>query len=57
MESTPQRITQLLVEWSQGNSSACEELFPIVHAELRRMARRQMRCQQAGPTLQATARS
>ena len=55
MASDPARVTRLLVEWQQGSESALEQLMPIVYSELRRIARRQMRQQRPGHTLQTTA--
>jgi RNA polymerase sigma-70 factor (ECF subfamily) len=52
---SPQDVTRLLADWSKGDRSALDKLFPIVHAELRRIARRQMSQERAGHTLQATA--
>ena len=51
----PQRLTQLLVAWSDGDKSALDELFPLVYDELRQMARRQMRRERPGHTLRTTA--
>jgi RNA polymerase sigma factor (TIGR02999 family) len=48
-------VTDLLQAWSQGNEAALERLIPIVHLELRRLARRQMRRERDGHTLQTTA--
>jgi RNA polymerase sigma-70 factor (ECF subfamily) len=48
-------ITDLLIDWSQGNAQALETLFPLVERELRRLARCYMRRFQPGNTLQATA--
>ena len=48
------QITQLLVEWSKGDEFALERLMPLVYEELRQMARRYMRRQAAGHTLQTT---
>jgi RNA polymerase sigma factor (TIGR02999 family) len=48
-------VTALLSEWAQGNSNALNELLPIVYAELRRIAARQLRGERAGHTLQPTA--
>lgn len=48
-------VTGLLRAWSAGDEAALETLIPIVHAELRRMARRQMRRERDGHTLQTTA--
>ena len=52
---SPQEVTQLLADWSKGDRSALDKLFPLVHAELRRIARRQMSQERPGHTLQATA--
>lgn len=51
----PHEITRLLGEWGGGDRRALEELLPLVHAELRRIARRQMGAERGGHTLQATA--
>jgi RNA polymerase sigma factor (TIGR02999 family) len=50
-----QTVTQLLVAWSQGEQAALERLVPLVHAELRRIARRYMSRERPGHTLQTTA--
>ena len=55
MSSLPQDITQLLEAWRQGQDAALEELLPLVHQELRRLARRHMLRERLGHTLQATA--
>ena len=52
---SPQEVTRLLADWGKGDRSALDKLFPLVHAELRRIARRQMKQERAGHTLQATA--
>lgn len=51
----PQRLTQLLVAWSDGDQKALDELFPLVYDELRQVARRQMRRERPGHTLRTTA--
>lgn len=48
-------VTQLLAAWGNGDKSALDKLLPLVHAELRRIARRQMSQERDGHTLQATA--
>jgi RNA polymerase sigma factor (TIGR02999 family) len=48
-------VTQLLRAWANGDSSVLERLTPLVYDELRRMARRYMRKERAGHTLQTTA--
>jgi RNA polymerase sigma-70 factor (ECF subfamily) len=53
--SSAQHVTQLLRDWSQGKDAALEELLPLVHQELRRLARRYMFGERPGHTLQATA--
>jgi RNA polymerase sigma factor (TIGR02999 family) len=52
---SPQDITALLDEWSLGNPHALDQMLPLVYAELRRIARRQLRRERAGHTLQPTA--
>jgi RNA polymerase sigma-70 factor, ECF subfamily len=56
-EETPAapHVTALLQAWSAGDQSALDQLVPLVHAELRRLARRYMRRERAGHTLQTTA--
>ena len=54
-ESSSNKLTQLLLDWSGGNRAALEELTPLVHQELRRLAHRYMRRERADHTLQTTA--
>ena len=51
----PPEITRLLVDWRGGDQAALEQLIPLVHDELRRLARRHMAHERVGHTLQATA--
>jgi RNA polymerase sigma-70 factor, ECF subfamily len=48
-------VTDLLQAWASGDQAALDELLPLVYEELRRQARRYMRAQPAGHTLQTTA--
>jgi RNA polymerase sigma factor (TIGR02999 family) len=48
------RVTELLRAWSGGDEEALAILTPLVHVELRRMARRCMRGERRDHTLQAT---
>ena len=48
-------VTGLLIAWSEGDAAALDALLPIVYAELRRQARRALRREAAGNTLQPTA--
>jgi RNA polymerase sigma factor (TIGR02999 family) len=52
--SATHRVTQLLVDWSSGNQAAHDELMPLVYDDLRRLARRYMRGEGSGHTLQTT---
>jgi RNA polymerase sigma factor (TIGR02999 family) len=48
-------VTQLLIDWSNGDHAALEKLVPIVEQELRRLAHHYMRHERVGHTLQTTA--
>src|SRR5579864_8474909 len=52
---TPGTVTDLLIKWRHGNQDALQELVPAVEAELHRIARRLMRFERPGHTLQTTA--
>lgn len=52
---SPQEVTRLLADWGKGDRSALDKLLPLVHAELRKIARRQISQERPGHTLQATA--
>src|SRR4029079_4462924 len=52
--STP-HVTELLLAWGRGDRSALDELVPVVHQELRRLARLQLRGERLNHTLQTTA--
>ena len=51
----PQKVTQLLANWSHGDRAALEKLTPLVYEELRRLAHRYMEGQRPNHTLQTTA--
>ena len=48
-------LTGLLRKWGEGDPAALEALTPIVYAELRRMAHRQLAKERNEHTLQSTA--
>jgi RNA polymerase sigma factor (TIGR02999 family) len=48
-------LTQLLVEWGDGDQSALNKLIPLVYEELRRMAHHYMARESPDHTLQTTA--
>jgi RNA polymerase sigma factor (TIGR02999 family) len=55
MQSPAEDLSGLLRAWSAGDQRALAELTPIVHQELRRLARQCMNRERAGHSLQATA--
>ena len=48
-------VTQLLVDWGQGDQTALDKLMPLVYDELRRLAANHLRRERAEHTLQPTA--
>jgi len=52
---SPDRVTQLLQEWSQGDDGALAALTPLVYDELRRLAHHYMKGERPDHTLQTTA--
>src|ERR1700689_2515028 len=48
-------VSTLLRAWSDGDRNALEQLTPFVYDELRRLARRYMRRERPGHSLQTTA--
>jgi RNA polymerase sigma factor (TIGR02999 family) len=54
-DQVPERITQLLADWSAGDQEALKRLMPIVYDELRRLANVYFQRQPPGATLQGTA--
>ncbi len=59
METTgseaPREVTQLLIDWSNGDQNAFEKLLPLVYSELRRLAARHLARERRNHTLQSTA--
>jgi len=54
-DSSSQEITQLLLAWRGGDQAALDQLIPLVHQELRRLAHRFMHQERPGHLLQTTA--
>ena len=48
-------VTELLVQWSNGDEAALDRLMPLVYEECRRIATRQMRGEREEHTLTPTA--
>src|SRR5262245_17559893 len=55
MSAEIHQITQLLIDWSNGDRSALDQLVPLVHSELSRRARHYMNGENPAHTLQASA--
>jgi RNA polymerase sigma factor (TIGR02999 family) len=55
MPAFPQEITQLLINWTQGDKAALDQLVSLVYPELRRLAKRHMAREDPAHTLQTSA--
>src|SRR5258705_11833952 len=55
MTRSPGEVSQLLVDWGNGDKTALDRLTPLVHEELHRLAHRHMRLERPNHTLQTTA--
>jgi RNA polymerase sigma factor (TIGR02999 family) len=55
MTASPHQISQLLTRYSNGDQAALDQLMPLVYEQLHKMAKRYMRAQPIGHTLQTTA--
>ena len=55
MKSAAHLVTRLLNEWNDGDESALEQLMPLVHDELHRLAHQHMRRERPGHILQTSA--
>lgn len=53
--ASPRDVTALLGDWSRGDRTALNQLLPLVYAELRGVAARQLRSERDNHTLQPTA--
>lgn len=53
--ASPQEITPLLLDWSNGDQEALKKLIPLVEMELRRRAKSYMRRERPGHLLQTSA--
>ena len=53
--TTTQHVTTLLAAWSDGDEGALQQLIPLVHRQLRGLARRAMLRERGDHTLQPTA--
>jgi len=55
MESATHQVTKLLEKWSGGDEATLEQLMPLVHDELHRLAHHHMRKESPGHILQTSA--
>lgn len=55
MDSSLEQVTEILLQWEQGDKQALDRLVPIVYTELRKIAARYMRREVRDHTLQTTA--
>jgi len=53
--SSERSVTALFEDWSRGDTTALDQLLPLLYAELRRIAARQLRSERVNHTLQPTA--
>lgn len=49
------RVTALLLDYSEGNEDALEDLLPLIYQDLKRIARNHLRLERDGHTLCTTA--
>jgi len=54
LQTPSHEVTQLLLEWSNGDQQALEKLLPLVYRELRRLAHQHLNRERPGHTLQTT---
>jgi RNA polymerase sigma-70 factor, ECF subfamily len=55
MNPSSQSVTQLLLDWRNGDQTALDRLMPLVYEELRRIAAHYMRNERQEHTLQTSA--
>ncbi len=54
LSTPPGEVTRLLASWSGGDDDALARMVPLVYEDLRHMARRHLRREREGHTLQGT---
>ena len=55
MTLTSHSVTQMLLDWSEGDREALDKLIPIVYSDLRLRAARYLRRERPGHTLQTSS--
>jgi len=51
---SPHSVTNLLLAWNKGDEAALENLIPIIHQELRRIAKHYLNRERSGHTLETS---
>jgi len=51
----PSEVTQLLINWREGDEEALDRLMPLVYTQLQQLAHARLRDEEADHTLNATA--
>jgi RNA polymerase sigma-70 factor, ECF subfamily len=54
LQTRSHEVTQLLLEWGNGDQQALEKLLPLVYRELRKIAHQHLKRERPGQTLQTT---
>jgi RNA polymerase sigma factor (TIGR02999 family) len=55
LKGSPDEVTQLLIDWGNGDKAALDRLTPIIYQELHRLASRHISRERPNHTLQTTA--
>ena len=55
MQVEPSRVSQLLINWSNGDKRALNELMPVLYHPLRKLAHRHLQRERRDHTLQSAA--
>jgi len=55
MTPSPEQVTQLLLDWGDGDRASLDRLIPLVYDELRRLAHQYMGRERPGHSLQTSA--
>ena len=58
METTPSNnVTQLLIDWREGDQAALDQVVPLIYQELHKIAGGYLSRERPGHTIQPTDRS
>ena len=51
----PENVTEMLLEFSNGNEAVVNDIFPLIYGELKKLAKHYLRNERGNHTLQPTA--